>query len=114
MKTLYKGPINTCYAKKLEVSRNFNTTHEVAYKVAKSDALFYRGIAGKMISFEYDTNLPTMEEATAYVMTHMENYPNNDCIFAEDGDIKPFKDISNEEFSKMKKEYKELKKKKTR
>lgn len=63
---IYKGNINTLYVKDFQVTDKGVSITLDSVVIAK-DSLFYRNFAGKMISFEYNTYLPTYTEAEHFV-----------------------------------------------
>ena len=107
MKQLYKGPIHI-----LEIHTINPIIKSTAFEsyVIQKDSLFYRNRMGKYINFEHDTVLPDKYEAEANLleiarlqkMTPIESH----CIYADDSEIKPFKEITNQEFKVLKKAFK--------
>ena len=112
MKKIYKGNLRTVKVTKLEIEDGVVKRFEYVRPIIKEDILFYQGIAGKQISLEYRTVLPEEGEAVEIVkqdlrartVPEMQPYPT--CIFYNENEIEPYKEITNKEFRKIKKEYK--------
>ena len=109
MKRIYTGEIRNLYVKSIEVN---GKAMEVVTDsmVVRKDAPFYPNFVGKLISFEFDTYLPTKDEAEAYVRETVQRNPNISldratCLYACYGEMSS-QSVSNEEFKTYKKTYK--------
>ena len=118
--------IKKLYAENVKLNKD-EVTPVVKKEVVKTDALFQRSIYD-FISLEYNTVLPTEEEATDYMnrvvdyrkekiqnilssncisQSEKEEFLNllasdSSCIYLEEGSIKPFKEVDKEELKLLK------------
>lgn len=125
--TIYEGTIKKLYAENVTLNRN-EVTPVVKKETVKENALFHKSIFD-LVSLEYNTVLPTEEEATDYmnrVIDHrkklIQSILNNDCIskkekeeflthlasdssciYLEERTIKPLKEVTKSEFKQLKK-----------
>ena len=113
MKKLYTGEVKKMTVKKLDIFPE--TDNKLAFNsvVVKKDALFYINRLGVPISIDHDTKLLTRCEAEYYLRDFVKRFPRSadkiSCVYAEP----PFsfvRELSDEEFRKLKKEKKEERK----
>lgn len=112
---VYRGEIKNAYVKNIDFCDGVTvvTTDSV---VVKKDALFYAGLTGRKISFDYNTYLATAEEAIDLLENSARDNPRinvGSCLFVNYGDLVP-EEISKEEFKQLKKSYKEQRQNKRR
>jgi hypothetical protein len=110
MKAIYKGPIRRYTVSKIKVTENGVECVKTETPIIKKDALFYKGICGKVISFDHSTTLPTYEEAESYAHRQV-NYNHEilglaSCLYVNENEVKYYKEVSNKEFKEMKKKMK--------
>ncbi len=76
--------------------------------IYKEGALFYLNRFGRMISFEYGTALPDIDEAHDYVRANFEFFPNpvfhRSCLYVDYSNISS-KEVSKEEIKDIKRSY---------
>ncbi len=111
MKTILRGNIKNMYVAKQNIIGG-SSVIELEDAVIKKDAEFYYGLAGKRISFDYGTFLPTRDEATAFIRQSVGNNPNttcNTCVFVDYDELVPEK-VTNEKFKQLKKTYRQTRK----
>ena len=106
MKKIYCGNIHRL--KIYSVDEVAKTTGFESVILVK-DALFYRNRLGKLISFDYDTVLPTLYEAQINLINSFNKSNSNKdlyCVYANESEILPSEFITNKELKMLKKEYK--------
>ena len=107
MKQIYKGPIH-----KLRIHSVNPIIKTTAFEstIIVKDSLFYKNRIGKFINLEYNTVLPTAIEAETNLLEisriHQMNAIDAHCIYANNLEIKPYKQITKQEFKTLKKTYK--------
>jgi hypothetical protein len=110
MTVIYKGIIRRYTVNQIEITENGVKCVKTETPIIRKDALFYRGICGKKISFDYDTPLPTYEEAESYAqqqVNHNQEYLGlANCLFVNDNEVRYYKEVSHKEFKEMKKKIK--------
>jgi len=109
MPNIYKGNINELCL--IYGFKHNGQTHTVTWDFSlKKDALFYRGILGKIISFDYGTQIPYHDEALDYLDYIYENqpetYPFTPCQYFDYDSLEFHKKVSRKEFKQLKKIYK--------
>ena len=111
MKKIFTGSINTLHLKSLSFSEPITKLTEES-TILKKDALFYQNIFGKMINFEYDTCLPTKEEAEDYFANinteakeHNATFRECSIMYYNEDELKYLKSISSKEFKQLKKSF---------
>ena len=108
------GSIKNMYVKKVGISE---TASKVVTEsiVLKKNAPFYWNLLGRLISFEYNTFLPTKSEAEAFVVERAKNFPEHlhlaTCMYADYGNMEVH-EIGRKEFKQLKKTYKVMRKQK--
>ena len=107
MKTIYKGPIRKLQIYSIKPIINTPTFQST---IIKKDSLFYKTKLGKYINFEYNTVLPNVIEAESNLLEisriNKMNTTAACCIYVNNSEIQEYKQISNQEFKTLKKEYK--------
>jgi hypothetical protein len=110
MTELYKGNIRNHSVSEITITNNGVQIAKSGSIIIKKDALFYRNFSGKMISLDYDTVLPTFEEAFIYATNQLNNNKEvlqlASCVFVNDKELQYVKTISNKELKELKKSYK--------
>lgn len=108
------GPIKNLYIKSMGVNESISEIVTDSM-VLKKHSPFYWNMLGRLVSFEYNTFLPTKEEAEAYVMTTARRYPEHPelatCVYADYGNMESH-EIERREFRALKKTYKKIRKQK--
>ena len=83
--------------------------------VLEKSAPFYYNFLGRLISFEYNTFLPTKSEAEAFVVERARKFPEHlhlaTCMYADYGNMEVH-EIGRKEFKQLKKTYKIMRKQK--
>lgn len=108
------GAIKNLYVKDMGVNERIGeiVTESI---VLRKNAPFYWNFLGRLVSFEYNTFLPTRDEAEAYVVEAARRYPNNPgaatCVFADYGNMEVH-EIGKKEFKALKKTYKAMRRQK--
>ena len=115
MKNIYKGNLRNLSIKSLEVNNGRVSKIDFQSAVIKEDILFYRGILGAYISFDYNTRLPDYGEAREYVTQWVNGLadPSSErphCIYTDIDEITFDRTVSKEEFKQMKKTYQQKRK----
>ena len=104
----YTSEIKNLYIKSISIS---NDVQKVVLDnfVIIQNAPFYLNRFGKFISFEYNTVLPTKEEAENYILGVIKNNPNNSknatCIYVDYKNMNAHT-ISKKDFVLLKKKHK--------
>ena len=111
---IYTGQIKNLYVKSFQINKDGLRVIETESVVVRKDAPFYRNFVDKMISFEYDTYLPTQSEAEAFVLDAAQkstgaNIDGATCLYADYSDMQRV-DVSKEEFKTLKKKYRAIRK----
>jgi len=113
MTKLYRANVKSMYVKKLHFSGEAISLVETDSHVLYSDALFYEGRMGKIISFDYGTILPNAEEAYYYVEHCSLNHPDHlecaTCPYVDDRDFRYERSVDRKEFKGLKKIFKQRK-----
>lgn len=108
------GAIKNLYVKDMGVNERIGeiVTESI---VLRKNAPFYWNFLGRLVSFEYNTFLPTKDEAEAYVVEAAKRHPNNlgaaTCMFADYGHMEVH-EIDKKAFKALKKTYKIMRKQK--
>lgn len=110
MKLIYTGEIKKVYVKNINFSTNGSISEiELSQLTIVKDEKFYKNVLGKIISFKYDSSLPTEEEAKFYAKSVISSNPTKleqaECIFVDYDNLTPDA-ITKEEFKQLKKQYK--------
>ena len=110
MKLIYTGEIKKIYVKNIDFSNNGSISEiELSQITVVKEAKFYKNFLGKIISFKYDSLLPTEEEAKIYATNIISSHPTKieeaECIFVDYDNLTPDA-ITKEEFKQLKKQYK--------
>lgn len=117
MKRIYKGVLRDCSISHLEIRDGNISKFEFQTPVIKEDILFYEGLFGVRVSFDFMTRLPDYAEATDYIKDwtiHSKNplQSKSHCVYADPTEMKYDRTISREEFKQLKKRYQEARKRK--
>ena len=108
------GPIKNMYVKNMGVNEKIGeiVTESI---VVRKNAPFYWNPLGRLVSFEYNTFLPTREEALTFVteaaIRHPEHPEMATCLYADYGHMESH-EIGRKEFKALKKTYKAMRKQK--
>ncbi|MBO5120586.1 MAG: hypothetical protein J6C28_02725 [Bacilli bacterium] len=108
------GPIKNMYVKSMGVNEKIGeiVTESI---VLQKNAPFYWNPLGRLVSFEYNTFLPTKSEAETFVEESAKRHPGclelATCMYADYGHM-TVHEISRKEFKQLKKTYKEIRKQK--
>lgn len=108
---IYRGEIRNMFIKDMEFFEG-TTVVKTDSVVVKQDALFYRGIMDRKISFDYDTYLSTEEEARDLIQDSAKRNPTNcidTCLYVDYSTLVP-EEVKRSEFKKIKKAYKACRK----
>lgn len=104
---IYLGDLKTLYVKGLKVTEE-GIKVVLDDAVVEKDSLFYRNFVGKLINFKHNTNLPSYNEAQAYLDECVETYQQlgyASCLYADYDSIKPAVD-DKRTVRQLKKEFK--------
>lgn len=103
---IYRGDIKKVSVKNVEFYLG-TAVVKTETVVVQKDALFYSGFAGRKISFDYDTFLPTEYEARDLVVDAAKKDPYNpsSCLFVDYNSLTP-EPITKEGLKQLKKSYK--------
>lgn len=111
MKNIYIGKINRIYVSEISINKGLPQA-KIEHEIVISEALFYKNSFGRIISFDYDCNLATEEEATDYVNDSIQrkinNWKNISCVYVDYDKLKPIS-TSSKHIKSLKKEYKDRK-----
>ena len=108
------GPIKNMYVKSMGVNEKIGeiVTESI---VLQKNAPFYWNPLGRLVSFEYNTFLPTKSEAEAFVEETARRHPERldlaTCMYADYGHM-TVHEIGRSEFKQLKKTYKAIRKQK--
>ncbi len=112
MKNIYIGNIDRIYISEISINKG-SPKAKIERETVISEAIFYKNLFGKIISFDYNCNLPTEEEATDYVndsiQRGIDNWKNITCVYVDYDCLKSIT-TSKEHIKSLKKEYKNQKK----
>ena len=109
MKDIYKGNVMGFKVKNFQMDGNNISLLEYETPILHKDLYFYKNYFGVLISFDYDTKLPTFEEAFDYSSEVIRNYKKIPVIpmhFVNENDLVHDRIITNKEFKELKKSYK--------
>ena len=108
------GTIKNMYVKSVGVNENAGKIITDSMVINKN-APFYWNIVGRLVSFEYNTFLPTKSEAEAFVIGRAKAFPEHlhlaTCLYADYGNMESH-EISKKDFKQLKKTYKAMRKQK--
>ena len=108
------GTIKNMYVKSIGVNENAGKIITDSMVINKN-APFYWNIVRRLISFEYNTFLPTKSEAKAFVVERARKFPEHlhlaTCMYADYGNMEVH-EIGRKEFKQLKKTYKVMRKQK--
>lgn len=108
------GAIKNLYVKEMGINEDIGRVVTESI-VLKRNAPFYWNPLGKLISFEYNTFLPTRTEAEAFVMETVRRHPDHPeiatCMYADYGNMEVHQ-ISRKDFKTLKKTYKQIRRQK--
>lgn len=105
---IYRGEIKRAYVKSIDFCDGVAVVATDSITV-KKDALFYIGMVGRTISFDYDTYLATKSEAFSLLELAAKKNSTADigsCLYVDYSTLVP-EEISKTDFKQMKKTYKE-------
>lgn len=105
---IYHGKVMKLVVGVVEVKPSATEILKASKFVVREDALFYRNMFGKMVNFEFNTVLPTYDEAFDYIQiqkTRNSSCGSASCLYSDLNDMIP-EDVSVEHFKQLKKEYK--------
>lgn len=110
MPILLRNDIKSVYVKGLELNGSKIEKICLESKVIKKDALFYKGLLGNMISFDYNTTLPSLDEAESYVEQQVSVKPQFSdaisCLYVDEDNMRLERKVTKKRFKQLKKEYK--------
>lgn len=110
MPILLRNDIKSVYVKGLELNGSKIEKICLESKVIKKDALFYKGLLGNMISFDYNTTLPSLDEAESYVEQQVGVKPQFadviSCLYVDEDNMKLEGRVAKKRFKQLKKDYK--------
>ena len=102
------------YVKSIGVNENIGEIVTESITLQKH-APFYWNRVGRLVSFEYNTFLPTKSEAETFVEEAARRHPNNlagaTCLYADYSHMEVH-EIGRKEYKQLKKTYKEMRKQK--
>ncbi len=108
------GPIKNMYVKSMGINEGIGKVVTESIVLKKDAPFFWNGL-GRLISFEYNTFLPTKNEAEAFVVESAKNHPNcperATCMYADYSQMEVH-EISRKDYKALKKTYKEMRKQK--
>lgn len=106
---LLKSDIKCLFVKNIEVNACIVEKIETGEKFVLKDALFYEGIFNAIISFDYNTKLPTRPEALDYIKNIAKRSPDSlaeaSCVYADYDEMKFDTFIDKKQFKQLKKSY---------
>ncbi len=104
---IYKGDIKRFVVKRVEFGKGAPVIKTESI-VIKKDAKFYLGHTGRMISFDYNTYLPSQNEAACFLNEAINTNPDVQCTSCEYVDytkLSHFDNVSRTQYKQMKKTY---------
>lgn len=108
------GPIKNMYVKDMGISESIGDIVTESIVLKKNAPFFWNGL-GRLISFEYNTFLPTKSEAETFVLDAARRHPEHPelatCMYADYGNMETH-EISRKDFAVLKKTYKQMRKQK--
>ena len=117
---IYKGCVRLAKVSKVEMEDGKVKRFEYVRPIIKKDVLFYEGLRSHPVSFDYHTILPDEAEAAEIVKQDVkarknpEKKPFPTCLYVNYDEVTPHMKVTRKQFRKLKKEYKEEAKKRSR
>ena len=108
------GPIKNMYVKNMGVNEGITEFITESIVLKKNAPFFWNGV-GRLISFEYNTFLPTKNEAELFVLDAIRKHPDHPelatCMYADYGNMEVH-EIGRKEYNALRKTYKLMRKQK--
>lgn len=101
---IYQGAIKKLYVATDMIIRGKHS-YDIESMTLQKDALFYENFFGRKISVDYDTYLPTEEEAHIFCRNQtvggLGNIDKATCVYADYDHMKPHSEVSRNELKRL-------------